>query len=344
VINLKNYEIESQVYNFPDKFYIDGDYGTPFIISNDNFYWPCYLKSVKNQVFLWQIDLNSHESLLEKLPGVELCSRFQDYYTWKNDAPYVCYETHEAKGNWTFHILDLKSIAPMSEMHKSYPMSDKDNFVSACIYPINKKESIITGQYFEPKASKSSFYFMELVNNNLGEIKRIPFSDIPNFENAIDFKPIKNDTKNTLSKKSEEAFALPTAFFKTTEGYFFSYRVKTATKITHEQILVLNSNFELINSTFVPYNKNDNLLSPVFTYSKSKGGPIYIFRNNKGGIEIYSYKDNVLSSAVEMEDDAFGNTYYYNAKYLPYSWYDNVFAVFYVNGKKSAVFTLTYDR
>jgi hypothetical protein len=348
-VNLKNYTQETETYKRNPNFVIRREFGDkPSIIVNDKLYVPGVSVKPNRIESLWQIDLKSHNSIIEEVPGLKKDELFDAFSTWDNNSPMACYQTTNKKEkSKTLHFLDLYLGGPMKDMHFIVPSKYKEFTTSMKIYKTGENEYVATGSC-GPKYTNALF-FLPIQNHQASEMKRLYLCDIPKFESAVKYIPIEKNTKNFPGTMKEyKTDALPSTLIKTNDGYLLAYRMlqiiaqTSSFYFTHDQLLQVNSNFELVDAQFIQYQKGDalNLKNVEYNYKKD-GGLNYSICDSESAY-VYTYKDKELTGPKTLDFSSLETKQNLLARFSMMHWHEDNFLIFKENKDKSKLYSVEF--
>ena len=264
-VDYQKCESESQLFDYPKGFSPEFRAGKSPIVTNDNILWVGEMKGQKNKVFLWQTDLKSKESKIESIPNITSIFNFKTFSTWYDNSPFLCYLTEEKTG--TLNFIDLHRVGAMSDKHFTTPVENGKVIISLDFYQTEKDGYVATGCLGTDAKSTESFYMFNIKKNHqIGELRSLHYQHIPNMATAIKYKKI-DPTKpeNSTEKDSYGTYGISTSLMKLGDHYFLSFRMSEysagvwGSYYSHDQLLEVDKNFELINSQIIQYKKTESL-------------------------------------------------------------------------------------
>jgi hypothetical protein len=348
-VELKDHSKETVFYKRNENFKIPTEFGAkPAIIVNDRLYVPGVLKS-NSIASLWQIDLNSESSIFEEIPGVKKDETYYTFSTWENNSPMACYAIKNKKEkSRTFHFLDLQQGGPMKDMHFTAPADYEEFTTSMKIYKTGKNEFLATGSC-GPTYSNALF-FMPIQNHQASEMRRLYLCDIPKFESAVKYIPIEKNEKNFPGTMKEyKTIASPSAMLKTKDGYFLGYRMlqvisqTSGIYFTHDQLLKVDSDFELVDAQFIQYQKGDAINLKCVEYSYKKDGSVTYSICDSQSAYVYSYKNKELSQPKILDFAALETKQNILARFSMMHWHEDNFLIFKENRDKSKLYSVEFE-
>jgi hypothetical protein len=348
-VELKDHSKETVFYKRNENFKIPTEFGAkPAIIVNDRLYVPGVLKS--NSISsLWQIDLNSESSIFEEIPGLKKDETYNTFDTWENNSPMACYAIKNKKEkSKTFHFLDLQQGGPMKDMHFTAPADYEGFTTSMKIYKTGKSEYVATGSC-GPTYSNAIF-FVPIQNHQASEMRRLYLCDIPKFESAVKYIPIEKNEKNFPGTMKEyKTIASPSAMLKTKDGYFLGYRMlqvisqTSGIYFTHDQLLKVDSDFELLDAQFIQYQKGDAINLKCVEYSYKKDGSVTYSICDSQSAYVYSYKNKELSQPKILDFAALETKQNILARFSMMHWHEDNFLIFKENRDKSKLYSVEFE-
>jgi hypothetical protein len=316
---------------------------------NDRLYVPGVKLKPQGIVSLWQIDLNSEESIIEVVPDLEKNELFNTFSTWENNSPMACYAIKNKKEkSKTFHFLDLQQGGPMKDMHFTAPADYEEFTTSMKIYKTGKNEFLATGSC-GPTYSNALF-FLPIQNHQASEMRRLYLCDIPKFESAVKYIPIEKNEKNFPGTMKEyKTIASPSAMLKTKDGYFLGYRMlqvisqTSGIYFTHDQLLKVDSDFELVDAQFIQYQKGDAINLKCVEYSYKKDGSVTYSICDSQSAYVYSYKNKELSQPKILDFAALETKQNILARFSMMHWHEDNFLIFKENRDKSKLYSVEFE-
>ena len=350
--DFKNYEVNITKYPFPEKLEVaKPEFYTP-IYTSDHIYFLSTSKNFKKKLLLWQIDLKSYETHLEPLPNCESYSDLNSLYTWKDNTLFLCYKTSQNKEETTFNFVNLIQGGSMQNMYSSTNIETGINLMSIDFFDVGNHNYYATGSCGINDKTTNAIYFIGInKNHQISPMRRLFLCDIPKFENAVQFKPIE-DTKEEYpgTEKSYRSCAFASAFIKTKEGFILNYRMVGIGKglqngyDSHEQILKVNNDFELIEAQFIQYEKTQSFILHDPVFNRINDNKIIISNYNPDQIKFQTLEGNVLSETNSIEYAAIDSKVKMTYMFTLEHWYGDVYLLSYNTRPNYAFYSIQFDK
>jgi hypothetical protein len=238
----------------------------------------------------------------------------------------------------------------MEKMHFTSTIDYETEINNMKIFKTGKNEYLATGSCGADKTKTNALFFLPIKNQELLELKRLFLCDIPKFESAVNFVPIEKNTKNFPGTMKEyKTSALPSAMIKTKDGYILGYRMYQilgqtwGVYFTHDQLLQVDSDFELVDAQFIQYQKGDAFLVRGLEYSCKKDGSVMYSIYDSQSAYVYSYKNKELSKPKIFEFAALETKQNMLARFSMMHWHEDNFLIFKENKDKSKLYSVEFE-
>jgi hypothetical protein len=112
---------------------------------------------------------------------------------------------------------------------------------------------------------------------------------------------------------------------------------------THDQLLKVDSDFELVDAQFIQYQKGDAINLKCVEYSYKKDGTVTYSICDSQSAYVYSYKNKELSQPKILDFAALETKQNILARFSMMHWHEDNFLIFKENRDKSKLYSVQFE-